>query len=123
MFMTNSSDIGLTCDACGRTVQGVTFVNGMKFCAKCYQETFGETKDYQHICECLIDKKNKVLKENIDLKEENYLLKLFIKQKDPTLVAITVEDKRIELPIIEPIGDYIDSEQFYPIKQKSRRKR
>lgn len=117
MFMTNSSDIGLTCDVCGRTVQGVTFVNGMKFCAKCYQETFGEAKDYQHIYECLIDEKNKVLKENIDLRQENYLLKLFIKQKDPDLVAIRVEDKTIELPIVEPIG----SGMGYTIKKQSGR--
>ena len=31
------------CDVCGREVFSCTFVNGMKFCAKCYQETFGET--------------------------------------------------------------------------------
>lgn len=37
------SNINLTCDVCGREVLGCTFVNGMKFCAKCYQETFGET--------------------------------------------------------------------------------
>lgn len=37
------SNINLTCDVCGREVFGCTFVNGMKFCAKCYQETFGET--------------------------------------------------------------------------------
>ena len=37
------SSINLTCDVCGREVFSCTFVNGMKFCAKCYQETFGET--------------------------------------------------------------------------------
>ena len=36
------SNINFNCDVCGREVQGSTFVNGMKFCAKCYQETFGE---------------------------------------------------------------------------------
>ena len=35
------SNFGLICDVCGREVQGYTWVNGMKFCAKCYQETFG----------------------------------------------------------------------------------
>ena len=35
------SDINFNCDVCGREVLGCTFVNGMKFCAKCYQETFG----------------------------------------------------------------------------------
>ena len=42
MFMTDSSNIGLSCDVCGRVVQGITYMNGMKFCAKCYQETFGK---------------------------------------------------------------------------------
>ena len=35
--------MNFTCDICGREVFSCTFVNGMKFCAKCYQETFGET--------------------------------------------------------------------------------
>lgn len=37
------SNMNFNCDVCGREVYGCTFVNGMKFCAKCYQETFGET--------------------------------------------------------------------------------
>ena len=37
------SNMNFNCDVCGREVLGCTFVNGMKFCAKCYQETFGET--------------------------------------------------------------------------------
>ena len=38
----------MVCDSCGREVYGCNIVNGMKFCAKCYQETFGETdKDKQ----------------------------------------------------------------------------
>lgn len=41
------SSINFTCDSCGREVYGCTFVNGMKFCAKCYQETFGASKDWQ----------------------------------------------------------------------------
>ena len=37
------SSMNFTCDVCGREVFSCTFINGMKFCAKCYQETFGET--------------------------------------------------------------------------------
>ena len=32
------------CDSCGKRVRGITIVNGMDFCAKCYQETFGENE-------------------------------------------------------------------------------
>ena len=38
------SSFNLVCDNCGRLVQGITWMNGMKFCAKCYQETFGASK-------------------------------------------------------------------------------
>jgi len=32
------------CDVCGREVNGITIVNNMNFCAKCYQETFAIPK-------------------------------------------------------------------------------
>lgn len=41
-----SSGISFTCDSCGREVFSCNIVNGMKFCVKCYQETFGD-KDKQ----------------------------------------------------------------------------
>lgn len=41
-----SNSISFTCDCCGREVGGCNIVNGMKFCAKCYQETFGNQKKY-----------------------------------------------------------------------------
>lgn len=40
-----SSGISFTCDSCGREVFGCNIVNGMKFCAKCYQETFGNQQN------------------------------------------------------------------------------
>lgn len=45
------SYFNMVCDSCGREVQGITWVNGMKFCAKCYQETFGETKKDRKIAD------------------------------------------------------------------------
>lgn len=41
--------IGFTCDVCGRKVNGCSIVNGMKFCAKCYQETFGKDNQQNEI--------------------------------------------------------------------------
>lgn len=40
------SYFNMVCDSCGREVYGCNIVNGMKFCAKCYQETFGNQKKY-----------------------------------------------------------------------------
>ena len=45
------SSMNFTCDVCGREVFSCTFVNGMKFCAKCYQETFGETDEDRKIAD------------------------------------------------------------------------
>lgn len=42
----SGTSMSFTCDCCGREIFGCTFVNGMKFCAKCYQETFGNQKKY-----------------------------------------------------------------------------
>lgn len=41
--------IGFTCDSCGREVNGCSIVNGMTFCAKCYQETFGKDNQQNEI--------------------------------------------------------------------------
>lgn len=35
-----------TCDVCGREVFSFNIVNGMKFCAKCYQEIFNNQQKY-----------------------------------------------------------------------------
>ena len=45
------SNFGLSCDVCNRKNVGITWVNGMKCCAKCYQETFGETDKDKQIAE------------------------------------------------------------------------
>lgn len=67
-------NIGMTCDVCGRTVQGCTFVNGMKFCAKCYQETFGEKVNQCN--HCSFKSVNDMSAEKIEnLEQENKILK------------------------------------------------
>ena len=42
------SYFNMVCDSCGREVQGITWVNGMKFCAKCYQEIFGNQQNKEN---------------------------------------------------------------------------
>ena len=39
-YFNDKGTIGFICDVCGRELNGCSIVNGMKFCAKCYQETF-----------------------------------------------------------------------------------
>lgn len=57
------SDFWFNCDSCGRQNVGVTFVNGMRFCAKCYQETFGNA----NVFEKELKDKIKVLEKALEL--------------------------------------------------------
>lgn len=41
--------LGFTCDVCGRKVNGCRYINGMSFCEKCYQETFGKDNQQNEI--------------------------------------------------------------------------
>lgn len=66
-----SNSISFTCDCCGREVGGCNIVNGMKFCAKCYQETFGFepkyvdmlNKESSDLLVCLLAEKDKQIAE------------------------------------------------------------
>ena len=71
------SSMNFTCDVCGREVFSCTFVNGMKFCAKCYQETFGETDKDKTIADLeakLAESEEK--KESYRLQNEQHHLQL-----------------------------------------------
>lgn len=71
------SNKGFICDVCCRTAQGITFVNGLKFCAKCYQETYGKSQTaescnmlHKEIYELIykkVEDENKVLKKALEL--------------------------------------------------------
>ena len=70
---TNMIGLGIRCDNCGITTKGATYVNGMYFCAKCYQDTFGGK-----VVNVTIDKKiivDALEQENKRLNEENKILK------------------------------------------------
>ena len=63
---------GFTCDVCGRKVNGCHYINGMKFCAKCYQETFGkdnQQNEIQQIKQQLEEKDKEIahLKDGLDM--------------------------------------------------------
>ena len=75
---------GFTCDVCGRKVNGCHYINGMKFCAKCYQETFG--KDNQQ---------NEIQQLKQQLEEKDKLLKCY--QEEEKLIADTLGDKDLTI--------------------------
>lgn len=82
------SYFNMVCDSCGREVQGITWVNGMKFCAKCYQEIFG----------------NKNMTENLKNMYEAYLKSL--NEKDQQIAELEEQLKNSIRPKFK-IGDKV----------------
>lgn len=87
------------CDVCGRELQGYTSVNGMKFCAKCYQETFGQPTN--NCLYCAFKSGDEKMKTNSikgfeKLKKENQRLKNQIEQADQQIQFMLDEIKNRE---------------------------
>lgn len=89
-FATNTTyDLGFTCDVCGRKTQGTTIVNGMKFCAKCYQEIF---EDYYGACWQKVTELKQILAEkNKEIEILKYKLKRTEKDKEIEELKAIVE--------------------------------
>lgn len=54
------SNIYFMCENCGIETNGITFVNGMKFCAKCYHQIFGKDNQQTEITQLAIQQLEKV---------------------------------------------------------------
>lgn len=84
----NNSGISFTCDSCGREVFSCNIVNGMKFCAKCYQETFGNQQNKES-SELLVnslaekDKQIAELQKQLEEKEKDnqFLKKMYLSER------------------------------------------
>lgn len=83
-YFNGNGTIGFTCDVCGRELNSCSIVNGMKFCAKCYQETFG--KDNQQ-------NETQELKQQLEEKEK--LLKCY--QDEEKLIAKILGDESLTI--------------------------
>lgn len=88
------SNMNFNCDVCGREVYGCAFVNGMKFCAKCYQETFGETEKDRKI---------------IDLQSQ-------LAEKEKEIEKILKENERLCIKYnVYTYGDKIEQDKIYAV--------
>ena len=89
-YFNGEGTIGFICDSCGRELNGCSIVNGMKFCAKCYQETFGKDNQQNEIQQ---------LKQQLEEKD-NYHLRYELAGADETITnlkkQIEEKDKEIE---------------------------
>ena len=95
-YFNGKGTIGFTCDICGREVNGCSIVNGMKFCAKCYQETFGKDNQQNEIQQLKqqLEEKDEQIKKRVMVYE-----KQFIEQTDEIYSLkqqLAEKDKEIE---------------------------
>lgn len=117
------------CDSCGKRVRGITTVNGMDFCAKCYQETFGETDkdrkiadleaklaESEHRNEQLIDALNGEVFINYKLPMENAQLKQQLAEKEKQIRTILKENEELVIKYnVYNYGDKIQQDKVYSI--------
>ena len=89
------SNFGLSCDVCNRENVGITWVNGMKFCAKCYQETFG----------------NKNMTENLNNMYDAYLK--ILNEKDQRIAELEEQLKNAIVPKFRTYQSIFYITQFY----------
>ena len=64
------NNIYFMCENCGIETNGITFVNGMKFCAKCYHQIFGKDNQQTEITQLkqqLAEKQNEIAELEQDL--------------------------------------------------------
>ena len=94
------SNIYFMCENCGIETNGITFVNGMKFCAKCYQETFGKDNQQNEIQQLKhqLEEKDKDLdfttKTANELIEIKHKLEKQLEEKDKEIKRVTKIDNK-----------------------------
>ena len=86
---------GFTCDVCGRKVNGCHYINGMKFCAKCYQETFGkdnQQNEIQQLKQQLTEKQNTIDEINKEFVQAVHDWKTLCAEKDKEIAHLKEMD-------------------------------
>ena len=93
-YFNGRGTFGFTCDVCGRKVNGCHYINGMSFCEKCYQETFGKDNQQNEIQQLKqqLEEKDKLLK---CYQEEEKLIADILGDKDLTIIGSRVHLKNL----------------------------
>lgn len=97
--------IGFTCDVCGRKVNGCSIVNGMKFCAKCYQETFGKDNQQNEIKQL----KHQLEEKDKEIERLNTIKNNAIEYADLFKVALSVRQKDLAIQELEKVKTLIQN--------------
>ena len=94
---------GFTCDVCGRKVNGCHYINGMSFCEKCYQETFGkdnQQNEMQQLKQQLAEKQNTIDEINKEFLQAVHDWKALCAEKDKE-----IEKLKERLSVIDNFKD------------------
>ena len=102
------SYFNMVCDSCGREVHGCNIVNGMKFCAKCYQETFGETDKDKQIAEL-----QKQLKEKEKYTYTGKEVGEIERKYDEKIDTLEQQLKSQPAEIVEKIKEFVEGNAYY----------
>lgn len=83
------SNIYFMCENCGIETNGITLVNGMKFCAKCYHQIFGKDNQQTEITQ---------LKQQLAETEQKFLefQEDSIRNERTLIIELAEKDKEIE---------------------------
>ena len=109
------------CDVCGRKLNSVNYTNGMKFCAKCYQETFGETEKDRKIADLEAKLAESEKSKEINIKERDKICLEMATDYNRQIIdlqsQLVITEKALELAVksyyrIDCISRVLGDEQF-----------
>ena len=109
-YFNDKETIGFTCDVCGRKVNGCHYINGMKFCAKCYQETFGkdnQQNEIQQLKQRLEEKDKEIERLKQELEETNAGYDFTYEQSTETIKELKQNQTQLAIQELEKVKDYI----------------
>ena len=87
------------CDNCGIETNGITFVNGMKFCAKCYHQIFGkdnQQNEIQQLKQQLTEKQNTIDEINKEFVQSIHDWKALCAEKDKEIEKLKQQNTLLE---------------------------
>ena len=88
------NNIYFMCENCGIETNGITFVNGMKFCAKCYHQIFGKDNQQTEITQLkqqLTEKQNTIDEINKEFVQAVHDWKTLCAEKDKEIERLKQE--------------------------------
>ena len=91
--------LGFTCDVCGRKVNGCRYINGMSFCEKCYQETFGkdnQQNEIQQLKQQLTEKQKTIDEINKEFVQAIHDWKTLCAEKDKEIEKLKQQNTLLE---------------------------